>query len=578
MLDDAVKRGNIDALTDITRKYFYTDAGYSAAMLLGRHYLSRGQPLAAALSLKQLHDLPASKKYEPELSLLLASSWLLAGQPKLAEEVLDVLRQAQPQAELFIAGQKERLPADGEDAVAWLRKQLGNLKLDGNATAEQWFVFRGNAARNAPTKGGVPLEQELWAVPTPNDPDQQKIINDQQEQYSKQRVPALPALQPLVVRHTSADKKTPPSDVVITRTPSRLLAVDFHTGERVWFYPPQGQAAALGEPASFSTPPSGADSPEVIKLKQRTWSDAPYGQISSDGTRVYFVQDLGLADRVGPQQIVVAGGFIRGNPDRPKPFNSLMALELDREGYQVWSVGGEDGGDEPKLAGAFFLGPPLPLMDKLYVLAEVNGDIRLVVLDPATGRLHWQQQLCGVDNQAILGDSSRRLGGAVPSFSEGVLICPTSAGAVVAVDVAKRSLLWGYQYLEPPKDARPSGGFFPVRNSGRSKKQPGEGWADSSITIVGNRVLLTPVEHDEIICLDLVEGTIDGKPLWKHERGDGLLVACVHTGNVIVVAQDKLQAYSLDSGDAAWSVKIPGAPRACPAAADSFPVTRTSCR
>ncbi len=102
------------------------------------------------------------------------------------------------------------------------------------------------------------------------------------------------------------------------------------------------------------------------------------------------------------------------------------------------------------MAGAFFLGPPLPLEGKLYAVAEFNGEIRLVVLDAKTGRLQWQQQLAHVDNRTIIVDAGRRLTGATPSYDGGVLVCPTSAGAVVAVDVTMRSLLWGFQYVKPP--------------------------------------------------------------------------------------------------------------------------------
>ncbi len=70
-----------------------------------------------------------------------------------------------------------------------------------------------------------------------------------------------------------------------------------------------------------------------------------------------------------------------------------------------------------------------------------RGEIRLVVLDSATGRLQWSQQLAHVDQGTILFDSLRRMSGGSPSFAEGVLVCPTSAGAIVAVDLANRSLL-----------------------------------------------------------------------------------------------------------------------------------------
>jgi hypothetical protein len=43
-----------------------------------------------------------------------------------------------------------------------------------------------------------------------------------------------------------------------------------------------------------------------------------------------------------------------------------------------------------------------------------------------------------MDTQTILYDSTRRLSGATPSLADGVLVCPTSAGSVVAIDLAQR--------------------------------------------------------------------------------------------------------------------------------------------
>lgn len=573
LLEKSLQTGDVDLLTEVIRKYPYTTAGYEAAMLLGRYHFSQGRPLAAAISLKQLHDLPARRQYEPELSILLAASWLLADEPQRAKGVLIRLRNENAAAPLYIADKQVAMFRDDDDALDWLREVAGDVPLQRGPVEDQWIMYRGNAARNAPTKGGAPLGQVRWAVPVPNDLKQQTIIADQQQQYLKQQVPALPSSQPLVVRHVAAErgKDAAQRDIVLTRTPSRLLAVDFHTGQRIWFYPPWRQdELSNGAGSSFSTPPSKADSPQTLKLKQRTWSDAPYGQLSSDGKQVYFIHELGLADRVGPTRVVAPGGIIRPNPNSPKSFNELVALELAREGFKMWSVGGEHGGQEPKLAGAFFLGPPLPLMDSLYVLAEMKGDIRLVVLDPKTGKLQWQQQLCGVDNQSILDNSVRRLGGASPSFSEGVLICPTSAGAVVAVDVAKRSLLWGYQYLAAPKERRVDGGIFPVTRRSRSHKEPGEAWADSSVTIAGNKVFVTPVEHDEIICLDLLKGTTaqddDGKdqPLWRRPRGEALFLACVHDHKAVIVGKGALVAVNVETGETVWKANLPDAPKTMP--------------
>lgn len=558
MLDAALESGDAEALTEIIRKYFFTDAGYQATLLLGRQQLAEGRPLAAALTLKQLAELgDVAKRYEPELSLLLASSWLLADMPERASDTLVALKANPTASKLFVGGKPVVFFKEDDQAVDWLRELLGKIGPLETAEEEQWLVFRGNAARNAPTKGGAPLASVRWAVPTPNDLKHQQLVADEQQLFIKQGAAMLPSSHPLVVRHPQANGEA--RDVVLTRTPDQLLAIDFETGERIWFFPPYGvEGEDFAESTSFAAPPSNTDSPEVLKLKQRTWQDSPYGQLSSDGSHVYFVHDLGLAERMGREVFIGPGGVARNNPFRAKAFNQLVSLELAREGYHQWTVGGEDGGDEPKLAGAFFLGPPLPLMEHLFVLAEMRGDIRLVVLDPTTGALHWQQQLCGVDALAITDDRTRRLSGAVPSFADGMLICPTSAGAVVAVDVAKRSLSWGYQYLEPPKDARANGGFFPVQRAS-AEHAPGDAWNDASVTIAGDKVIITPVEHDEIICLSLVEGTVDGKPLWRHDRDGELYVAGIFNDNVVLVGKEKVVARKLADGEIAWKTDLPDA-------------------
>ena len=42
-----------------------------------------------------------------------------------------------------------------------------------------------------------------------------------------------------------------------------------------------------------------------------------------------------------------------------------------------------------------------------------------------------------------------------PAFAEGILVCPTAAGAAIAVDPATRTLLWAYRFTIPkPDDVR----------------------------------------------------------------------------------------------------------------------------
>ncbi|MFM8708019.1 MAG: hypothetical protein ACKOHK_08040, partial [Planctomycetia bacterium] len=73
----------------------------------------------------------------------------------------------------------------------------------------------------------------------------------------------------------------------------------------------------------------------------------------------------------------------------------------------------------------------------------------LAGLDADTGRLEWSQPFAEVDERWAIDNRDnhgRRLAGLSPALAEGVLVCPTGAGAVVAIDLATRTLLWAHEY------------------------------------------------------------------------------------------------------------------------------------
>ena len=145
--------------------------------------------------------------------------------------------------------------------------------------------------------------------------------------------------------------------------------------------------------------------------------------------------------------MMVGGG--RNDPSNQGITNKLAAYDI-HTGKLQWELGGQE---SLRPSDTFFLGPPLPLRGQLYVMAEIKDEIRLLALDGATGKLLWSQQLAMVESN-ITQDPVRRLAGVSPSYSDGVLICPTGAGCVVAVDLATRSLLWGYIYQPPRRTGR----------------------------------------------------------------------------------------------------------------------------
>ena len=538
MLDKALQQGDIHKLSDVTRMYFHTKAGYEATMLLGRYHFDRGRPLAGALCFRRLLEAPAAEQFEPELSILLATCWLYASQTDQAKETLVGLKAKWPN--LKVDSDEIKLFRDNEDALHWLTQIVGAPQASAQSQTDQAALYRGNTARNGRTKGDLPVQNLRWRVPTANDPVDEEIVQQIRKQFVGSA--ALPSLQPLAV-----------NDVVLMRTPDKLLAVDFKNGKRIWEYPWSNDSSfPSSQQAEVRTRPDSTP-PRHNELTQRLWEDAPYGQLSSDGQAVYLLHELGFSGAAGNAIQMGAGGFRIMNPNYPTEYNKLVSLSLSREGALLWMIGGgpNDGeNDEPKLSEAFFLGPPLPMDDLLYSLVEIKGEIKLVAVDRSNGQLEWSQQVAHVENNDILVDGPRRLAGASPSFADGVMICPTSTGAVVAVDVTTRALLWGFQYKRAVRIV--NRGFGRIYS--QDNRPAGKRWADATVTISEGRVILTPVESEEMFCLDL----LTGKSLWGEgkRRGDMLYVACVHDGDAIMVGENEVTALSLATGDAAWNLSL----------------------
>lgn len=547
LLDEAVAEGDLAKLTEVTRMFFHTKAGYEGTMLMGRYQLDRGRPLAGALCLKRVADSPAAlDEFDPELSLLLAACWLQAGAPNKAEETLVSLQNRKPKATVRVGGEDIKLFEKPSDALAWLQKNLGDQQLFGPREASQWAMFRGDAARNATSNGSAPLLSFRWRVPTVNDKEDEKLVGQANKKYRDQNLAALPGVHPLAVQ-----------EFVLMRMPNKVIAVHLQSGKRVWEYPWMNTTdSGTPLPATPSVAGSRGSPQRESELAQRLWEDAPYGQMASDGDALFLLDGLGFAamNPYGGRVVIIAGGRQMRNPGFANPYNELVALNLKKEGKLLWKAGGEKGEEEPRLAGAFFLGPPLPLHGSLYVLAEINSEIRLAVLSAKTGQLEWSQQLAHVDNRTILNDLTRRLAGATPSYADGVLVCPTSAGAVVAVDISTRSLLWGYQYEQNRQNPNQFG-----FNGGLPNQQRGVGnrWADGAATIAQGRVILTPIESDKLYCLDLATG----KLAWTaQKRVDGpnehLYLAGVKDGTVVLVGKSRVSAIKLSDGTSAWASPV----------------------
>ncbi|MBI1901998.1 MAG: PQQ-binding-like beta-propeller repeat protein [Planctomycetia bacterium] len=539
LLGEAIAGGDWAGLQQVALRYFHTEAGHDALFMLGREHIDRGRPREGAACLEWIADSPQRSRFEPDLSLLLAVCWRWTGEDAKAQQFLTALKSSHPTAAWQVGEKSISVFGDGADALAWLTQNFlagdrGNVRrIDG------WLVLRGDASRNAPRAAGLPFAAPRWRHDVASAGAHEQIERERAA-YVRSKVTPMPMLFPLAVEET-----------VLMRTGQGLRAYDIVSGRHVWSYPSDDDDAGID---------------------QSIWRDAAFGSLSSDGDRAFVIHgnssvagdvaglQPGMAGPVfwggrfggpwgGPMW---AGNLGDGSDHGPGPnVNQLSAIQISRQGSLAWRVGGVDGADEPLLAGHFFLGPPLPYAGRLYAVAECASSVKLVVIDARTGKLQWVQEL-GIVEQGIAADPFRRMSGASPAISAGVIVCPTSAGGVVAIDLATQSLVWAYQYPRKQETRlNPETGNYP-------RMQQGNRWVDATAVIAGGRVLLTPLESNEIHCLNLT----DGKLLWTQPRGDHLFLACVHDDKALLVGQYQMTRVGLADGKPVGTpIRLPGAMR-----------------
>lgn len=574
-LDDARDSLDIDSLARVSRLYFGTTAGNDAAHYLGDYYFDRAEPLAAALQYQRLRNSRTGRQYEPLLSIKSSICWLQAGMPRQAQQVLLELKQRYPAIGIDIGGRQFAIFANDADALPWLQRITATNFSDHLTNSDNdWLMFRGNPTRTGFTPDASPIGLADWRVrtiPLPDDIDAEDpdeiAMYEQQAQLMMQIEARLKQLKSGTFKNLITIPSAHPvviGDTVVFRSMSKIKAVDANTGREVWSVVTTNRYID-DLMTSLRNTSGDAGSRLAIQnraaldmfLAQRAWRDATTGQISSDGRFVYAIDDEGFVNeppRSNRSQVTI-----------PRTFNKLKAYNIDKHGKLVFGIGGPADETYLPFAGYFFLGPPLPLGNQLYVLAEINEEIRLLALTPKRREnnprlweveLLWSQVLA-TPNRGAQQFPIRRLAGASPSYSNGILVCPTTAGAVVGFDLTRRQLLWGYQY--PSRFAEPNSHLpLPFRRAVTTSvdslvtEEDSGRWIDSNPTIVGEHVLLTPRDSQELHCLELQTGRV----LWRRPRGESLYVAGVHDDTVIIAAESHLEALEIATGQPAWDESV----------------------
>ncbi|NND98913.1 MAG: PQQ-binding-like beta-propeller repeat protein, partial [Pirellulaceae bacterium] len=519
-LQEAATTRDWNAVRDVRRKYFHTTAGFEASWLLAQHEMYTGHPLAASLLLDDVVKLPRAVSYLGDsIQVLYAAALKLSGR-SLAEAAMPT------SGEVTINGKSVTLPTE-VDVDEWIatRFSYGQTRAGGDITS--YRMFGAQHGRNEISAGQMPLANARWQLETTSTPREARTLEKYAEELAASSKLPPPSLMPLRV-----------GDQLLMRTTNYLFGVDYNTGKRVWNYPWYSTDEAFEDeqtPMMFSGQ-RGVNS----LLSQRVWNDMPYGQMTSDGRRVFFVDNLNEVEAATFSPIM----GLQGTRPSDNSTNTLVALDLPTEGKLLWRLG--EGADESSsLSDAFFLGPPLPLDGRLYVMVEVAGDILLVCLDSVTGDEIWRQQLVAVETGSVDIDITRRVSGATPTYSDGVLICPTGAGAIVAVDLVDRMLRWGVSYSRRPIMQQMMG----TRGGSIDPSLLMQRWHHGVAVVVDDAVFVTPTESDTLMSLDLLSGA---KRFPDRDREDSRYMAGVRDGKILLVGSKRLIALDSKTGDEQW--------------------------
>lgn len=591
-------------LSTVSQRYFHTEAGGKAALLIATLNLQKGNYVEAAYGFDRLLSRPNSDELLTPRTLFKAAVAFKRApdgvSPSQLARVWELLERKFPRDGLVLGGKTyslEELRRERDFPVEMLFGRVGD-----NYVTSRY----GNAAHTGAGEGGTPFLSptfvsrmlQLSDDAAPQDGRDwikeaiSKAMSFLNQTRAKGQV-ALPGFFPVTAPNLIVYRTYDGVYARVTKNGFVSGGRTLNAGDLFWMTP------TLGGLYSLITSSSGDVKNDVEQWwrpfwEQRTptlvFENAQVGSLSHDGKLVYFIDDVAVpppAQLFNPQ----FGGF--PNPAAVTPgstglrgmtgYSRLVAVDL-MTGKLVWSLGGIANTkmtEEEELKStntaaltenAIFLGPPLPINGKLYVLYERDSYLRLACIDPhklAGGQVEsgkrtekypelvWTQNL-GRPNTPLNQDSLRRIQPVYLTYADGVLVCPTNCGAVIAVDINARSLLWARGYGTADPQPKPINGRIRRVPVNPQQTLPQDRWRASAPIIADGKVIVTAYDSDQIQCLDLRTGNI----LWADAREkEDLMVGGVVAGTVVVVGKNTVRGYALNgNGKPAWKQLKIGTP------------------
>ncbi len=546
-LGQAIAARSPAALSQVATRYFQTESGFQAANLLATTYLDRGEYGLSAFWLRELLESRAPLTQDP--------AWRTKAEfvaNKIESRVLKKLLDRQP----ALPGQKVVLGGQTVDRATWLANLAKSATVATPSLAD-WPQFFGSARRVGQIATGEPLLLPRWSFPmTYSLAIQNRIQQLIADLRDADQIPIF-TFNPLLV-----DGK------IIFRSLRGVKVVSADTGRLLWESTDEPAVEDVLAASISHTSGNGEDpllnlqagQVQVAMLQQELEevpvSDNPlthllfrnsnHGLLSSDGKRLFVIEDLSVMTNLQPGQYWGEDLPETDTLGRPLGINRLTAYDL-QTGRSLWEVGGPSLDDpfELPLAGSFFLGAPVVDGRELFVVTEKEGQIRLQALDAATGKPLWSQ-LIAHSQAKISMDVGRQWLSAPVAVGDGVIVCPTTVGWIVAIDRSTHGILWAHRYqdMNSASESEP-------QDEAVQPSELNERWATAPPVIVGDRVIFTPPEESRIICLSLS----DGQQVWSESRNSALFLAGVFGDEAVIVDQSSIRAINIKQSAQAAQTK-----------------------
>lgn len=319
---------------------------------------------------------------------------------------------------------------------------------------------------------------------------------------------------------------------LLLRSYGSLQAYDLLTGRPVW------ECAVMPDAADPERERRAIDNPGFRDFKgQELFRYLSQNQVTgscvSDRERAYFVGEKHIP-MPDPREYQPGSGRLR---------NQILACRLS-DGtleWQSWYC--------PELADVYFLSQPILQGGRLYVVGEIESQLKLFVLRCADGELDWQLPLVALKHDLQL-HPSRRYRQLATVWHEGRLLCATGAGCVLSVDVLTRSYEWAYRYASREIIPRTAARMGPFGDP--AKVVPHTGWQRVGLVRDAGRVYFVSPESDSVQAVDDQTGQL----LWERPRQDGLYLGGLCGGRLLIVGFRTLTGLDPGTGDIAWQRPI----------------------